>query len=87
MIASALHMIIQQSRLDDGSRKVLYITEIGGMQGEVITLQDIFTFKQEGMGKDGKIIGKFMASGFIPKFIEKLEAKGYKVPRGLFNNG
>jgi pilus assembly protein CpaF len=39
------------------------------------------------MGKDGKIIGKFMASGFIPKFIEKLEAKGYKVPRGLFNNG
>ena len=87
MIASAVHMIIQQSRLDDGSRKVLYITEIGGMQGEVITLQDIFTFKQEGMGKDGKIIGKFMASGFIPKFIEKLEAKGYKVPRGLFNNG
>ena len=86
MIASAVHMIIQQSRLDDGSRKCLYITEIGGMQGEVVTLQDIFTFKQEGMGKDGKIIGKFMASGFIPKFIEKLEQKGYKVPRGLFVN-
>ena len=86
MIASAVHMIIQQSRIDDGSRKVLYITEIGGMQGEVVTLQDIFTFKQEGMGKDGKIIGKFMASGFIPKFIEKLEQKGYKVPRGLFVN-
>ncbi|HXH73383.1 MAG TPA: ATPase, T2SS/T4P/T4SS family [Bacteriovoracaceae bacterium] len=86
MIASAVHMIIQQSRLDDGSRKVLYITEIGGMQGEVVTLQDIFTYKQEGMGKDGKIHGKFMASGFIPKFIEKLEQKGYKVPRGLFNN-
>jgi pilus assembly protein CpaF len=86
MIASAVHMIIQQSRLDDGSRKVLYITEIGGIQGEVVTLQDIFTYKQEGMGKDGKITGKFMASGFIPKFIEKLEQKGYKVPRGLFNN-
>lgn len=86
MIASAVHMIIQQSRLDDGSRKILYITEIGGLQGEVVTLQDIFVYKQEGMGKDGKIIGKFMASGFIPKFIETLEKKGYKVPRGLFVN-
>lgn len=86
MIASAVHMIIQQSRLDDGSRKVLYITEIGGMQGEVITLQDIFVYKQEGIGKDGKIQGKFMATGFIPKFIETLEKKGYKVPRGLFVN-
>jgi len=86
MIASAVHMIIQQSRLDDGSRKILYITEIGGLQGEVVTLQDIFVYKQEGMGKDGKITGKFMASGFIPKFIETLEKKGYKVPRGLFVN-
>lgn len=86
MIASAVHMIIQQSRLDDGSRKCLYITEIGGIQGEVVTLQDIFTYKQEGMNKEGKIVGKFMASGFIPKFIETLEKKGYKVPRGLFTN-
>lgn len=86
MISSAVHMIVQQSRLDDGSRKVLYITEIGGLQGDVITLQDIFTYKQEGMGKDGKIVGKFMATGFIPRFIENLEKKGQKVPRGLFSN-
>jgi septum site-determining protein MinD len=86
MIASAVHMVVQQSRLEDGSRKVMNITEIGGMQGEVITLQDIFVYKQEGMSKQGKIIGKFMASGFIPKFIEGLERKGYKVPRGLFSN-
>lgn len=86
MIASAVHMVVQQSRLEDGSRKVMNITEIGGMQGEVITLQDIFAFKQEGMSKQGKIIGKFMATGFIPKFIETLEKKGYKVPRGLFTN-
>lgn len=86
MIASAVHMIIQQSRLDDGSRKCLYVTEIGGIQGEVVTLQDIFVFKQEGMNKEGKIVGKFMATGFIPKFIETLEKKGYKVPRGLFVN-
>ncbi len=86
MIASAVHMIVQQSRMDDKSRKVTYISEIGGMQGDVITLQDIFVYKQEGMAKDGKLIGKFMATGFIPKFIETLEKKGYKVPRGLFMN-
>lgn len=86
MIASAVHMVVQQSRLDDGSRRIMNITEIGGIQGDVITLQDIFMYKQEGIGRDGKIIGKFMATGFIPKFIEVLERKGYKVPRGLFMN-
>lgn len=86
MISNAVHMIIQQSRLDDGSRKVTYVTEIGGMQGDVVTLQDIFTFNQEGINKKGKIEGKFQASGFIPKFIEILEKKGYKIPRGLFQN-
>lgn len=86
MIASAVHMVVQQSRLEDGSRKIMNITEVGGLQGEVITLQDIFAYKQEGINKQGKILGKFMASGFIPKFIETLEKKGYKVPRGLFKN-
>lgn len=86
MISSAVHMIVQQSRMDDKSRKVTYITEIGGMQGDVITLQDIFIYKQDGMGKDGKLIGKFMATGFIPKFIENLEKKGTKIPRGIFIN-
>jgi len=86
MIANAVHMIIQQSRMDDGSRKVLYITEIGGMQGDVVTLQDIFTYNQKGFDKNGKITGEFQASGFIPKFIELLERKGYNIPRGLFSN-
>lgn len=86
MIASAVHMVVQQSRLDDGSRKIMNITEVGGLQGDIITLQDIFIFKQEGMTKQGKITGKYMATGFIPKFVETLEKKGYKVPRGLFKN-
>jgi pilus assembly protein CpaF len=86
MIASAVHMIIQQSRLDDGSRRVTFVTEIGGMQGEVVTLQDIFTYVQKDVDKNGKIIGEFQASGFIPKFIEVLERKGYNIPRGLFSN-
>jgi pilus assembly protein CpaF len=87
MIASAVHMVVQQTRLEDGSRRVINITEVSGMQGEVITLQDIFIFKQEGMNKQGKIVGKFQSSGFIPKFIEILEKKGYKIPRGIFTNG
>jgi len=86
MIASAVHLIIQQSRIDDGSRKIMNITEIGGMQGDVVTLQDIFLFSQKDIDKKGKIIGDFQATGFIPKFIETLERKGYTIPRGLFSN-
>ena len=86
MIASAVHMIIQQSRLDDGSRRIMYITEIGGLQGDTVILQDIFLFVQKEIDKAGKIIGEFQATGFIPKFIEVLERKGYNVPRGIFSN-
>jgi septum site-determining protein MinD len=86
MIASAVHMIIQQSRLDDGSRRVMYVTEIGGLQGDTVILQDIFLYVQKEIDKNGKILGEFQATGFIPKFIEVLERKGYNVPRGIFSN-
>ena len=86
MIAGAVHLIIQQSRLDDGSRKIMYITEIGGLQGDTMILQDIFLYVQKDIGKDGKIIGEFQATGFIPKFIETLERKGFNVPRGIFSS-
>ncbi|MBP9674732.1 MAG: hypothetical protein KBD63_06510, partial [Bacteriovoracaceae bacterium] len=86
MVSSAVHLIVQQTRLDDGTRKIMNITEVSGMQGDVITLQDIFVFKQEGMNKQGKIVGKYQATGFIPKFVEVLERKGYKIPRGIFTN-
>jgi pilus assembly protein CpaF len=84
-IASAVHLVIQQSRLSDGSRRVTYITEVSGIQGDVISLQDIFIFKQEGLDKKRKIIGRFVPTGFIPKFVEDMEAHGMKVPRGLFS--
>ncbi len=86
MIASSVHMIVQVARLDDGSRKVTHITELGGMQGDVVTLQDIFLYSQDGIDKNGKVFGKFQATGFIPKFIEVLERKGYNIPRGIFKN-
>lgn len=83
-IASAVGLIIQQSRMSDGSRKVTYISEVTGMQGEVISLQDIFVYKQEGLDKKRKIVGRFVPTGFIPKFVEEMEAKGMKISRGLF---
>jgi pilus assembly protein CpaF len=83
-IASAVNLIIQQSRLSDGSRKVTHITEVTGMQGEVISLQDIFVWKQEGMDKKRKVVGRFVPTGFIPKFVEEMEQKGMKISRGLF---
>jgi septum site-determining protein MinD len=83
-IAMAVGVIIQQSRMTDGTRKVTHITEITGMQGEVISLQDIFIYKQEGLDKKRKIIGRFVPTGFIPKFVEEMEAKGMKISRNLF---
>lgn len=84
-IASAVNLIVQQTRLSDGSRKVTSITEIVGMQGDVVTMQEIFGFRKTGMDKNRKVIGKFVATGFIPKFIDELEQQGMKIPRGIFS--
>jgi pilus assembly protein CpaF len=83
-IAGAVDLFIQISRLSDGSRKVISITEVIGMQGEIITLQEIYRYKEEGFDKNRKILGQFQASGFIPTFIEEFERRGVKVPRALF---
>ena len=83
-IAGAVDLIIQISRLNDGSRKVKNIAEVVGMQGDVVTIQEIFRFKEEGFTKDGKITGQFQALGIIPSFIEKFEQRGIKIPRDLF---
>ena len=83
----AVQMVDALNLLANGLRAGLTMPQaIGMVVDEIITLQDIFIYKQEGMNKEGKIVGKFMATGFIPKFIETLEKKGYKVPRGLFVN-
>jgi pilus assembly protein CpaF len=83
-IAGAVNLVVQQSRLSDGSRKVTYITEIGGMQGDIITTTNIFEFRQISLDANRKIVGKHMATGFIPKLMEKIEAAGLKPPKGLF---
>ena len=83
-ISEAVNIIVQISRLADGSRKVKSITEVVGMQGEVVTLQEIFRFKEEGFDKNRKITGQFQAMGRIPTFIEKFEQRGINIPRNLF---
>ena len=83
-IAGALDLIIQQSRLKDGSRKITHITEVQGLEGDVIVLQDIFVFKQHNIDAEGKIIGKLIPTGVRPKFYEKLETCGIHIPALVF---
>jgi pilus assembly protein CpaF len=79
-ISSALDVVIQIARLIDGSRKVVSLSEITGMEGNVITMQEIFTFEQTGINKDGHVTGRFRMTGIMPRFIEKFKAHGILVP-------
>jgi pilus assembly protein CpaF len=83
-IAGAIDIIVQQARLKDGSRKITHITEVLGMEGDTIVLQDIFLFKETGPASEGKIEGKFVSTGIRPKFTEQLELNGYDVPASWF---
>ena len=83
-IASAIDLVIQQSRFRDGTRKVTHVTEVQGMEGEIITLQDIFIFKPKGYDPDGKVLGEMVATGFIPRFIEELREQGENIPIEIF---
>jgi pilus assembly protein CpaF len=85
-ISSAIDVIVQQSRLRDGSRRITHITEVLGMEGDVIVLQDIFKFEQTGVDKQGKVLGFFRATGIRPHFIDKLNSSGQSLPETLFLN-
>jgi len=85
-ISSAVDVIVHQSRMRDGSRKVTYITEVSGMEGEVITLTDIFAFEQTGYD-NGKVMGRLRPTGLRPKFMEKIEAAGISLPPTIFGAG
>jgi len=82
-IASAIHLIVHQDRMRDGSRKVAQVTEVQGMEGDVIVLQDIFAFEQLGY-EEGKIIGQLRPTGVRPKFVETIEASGIHLPPNIF---
>jgi pilus assembly protein CpaF len=82
-IASAVHVIIQASRMSDGSRRITHITELTGAFSDVISMQDIFLFEKKGIGPNGKVRGRFYSTGLIPKCAEKLQAAGIPLPAGL----
>jgi len=84
-IASAIHAIVQVSRLSDGSRKIVTVSEIVGMEGDVITMQEIFTFERRGMGENGEVLGSFRATGIRPRFAERLKAYGINLSSMLFS--
>ena len=84
-VASAINVIIQLVRLSDGKRKVVKISEITGMEGNTIVMQDIFNFEQKGIDKDGNIIGEFKPTGVRPHFAERLRIAGYELPQGIFD--
>jgi pilus assembly protein CpaF len=85
-IASALDLVVQVSRLSDGTRKVMSIAEIIGMEGNVVTMQDIFVFQKRGINENGEVVGEFVATGVRPKFAERLLVTGIHLPINMFNN-
>jgi pilus assembly protein CpaF len=83
-IAAAVNVIVQQSRLKDGSRKITNITEVQGMEGDVVVLQDVFLFEQTGLDERGKIIGQLRPTGIRPKFVEAFESQNIYLPPNIF---
>jgi pilus assembly protein CpaF len=82
-IAAAVDLIVHTARLKDGTRKITAITEVQGMEGDVIVMQYVFTWEQTGL-HDGNIEGQLKPTGIRPKFVEKFEAKGVRLPPGIF---
>jgi len=86
-IAAALNLIVHQSRLRDGSRKITHLTEVQGMEGDTIVLQDLFVFEQTGIEARGRVAGHFQSTGIRPKFLNKLQAAGMALPDEIFTSG
>jgi pilus assembly protein CpaF len=84
-IASAVHVLVQASRQSDGSRRITAITEVTGMEIDMVTLQDIFVFEKRGISPDGRVLGRFSATGIRPKFYEKLLSAGIRLRPDLFD--
>jgi pilus assembly protein CpaF len=85
-IASAIHAVVQIARLSDGTRKVISVSEVTGMEGEMVSMQDIFVFERKGLGEGGKVKGQFKATGIRPKFADRLAAGGCRLRPSLFDS-
>jgi pilus assembly protein CpaF len=83
-LASAIHVVIQVARLSDGRRRLVSVSELTGMEGDIITMQEIFRFRQTGVGADGVVQGRFEATGIRPRFLEQVMAHGITLSADLF---
>jgi pilus assembly protein CpaF len=83
-VAAAIHLIVQIGRLTDGSRRVVSVSEVQGMEGNVVVLQDLFAFQQKGIGEGGKVLGAIQATGMVPKFLDRFTAAGVHLPPDIF---
>jgi pilus assembly protein CpaF len=86
-IASAVHLIVHQHRFSDGTRKITHISEIQGMEGDIIALQDIFQYRRRGLDPEGQVLGEHVAAGLRPKFVDLLESRGIHLPPDIFAPG
>lgn len=86
-IASAIDIIVQLTRLSDGKRKVTSVSEVTGMEGDVIQMQEIFRFARTGIDQDGKVLGHYEATGLRPRFLEDMKAMGIEFPGSYFEPG
>ena len=83
-IASAINIVVQISRLNDGTRRVTNISEVTGMEGPIVTMQELFFFQRLGRAENRKILGEFRSKGIRSKFVERLDASGVSIPLGIF---
>jgi len=85
-LASAVQLVVQISRFNDGTRRVTHLSEITGMEEDVVSMQDVFVFEKQGISQDGRVVGAFQATGIRPKFAERLKASGINVPSSWFEH-
>ena len=85
-IASAIQLIVQISRFNDGTRRITYLSEITGMEEDIVSMQDVFVFEKQGVSPEGRVLGSFTATGIRPKFAERLKASGISVPGSWFDH-
>jgi pilus assembly protein CpaF len=84
-IASAIDVVVQLSRLSDGSRRLLSLQEVSGMEGEIVTMQELFTYRRDGLTAEGEVIGSLQATGIRPRFVDRLRNHGFKLSADLFD--
>jgi pilus assembly protein CpaF len=84
-MVSAIHMVVQISRLSDGSRRITHVSEISGLEGQIVTMQDLFRFEQEGIDTEGRVVGHFRSTGIRPQFADRFEVAGISLPSDIYS--